>query len=259
MTVRPPDLHDPEDPRPVAPTPDAATVPETATPHAGRPRGSKPRIGVTVSTRSGWRVFPFMALNLWLAGGTAIRWDSGRQADMTAVEGLIVGGGDDISPDLYKGELVATARLDPARDALERRLVLEAFAAGKPVLGICRGAQMINIAQGGNLHQRAYDHYTDSRYLRTILPRKIVTVEHGTTLAELAGTEPMRVNALHTQAVDRLAPGLRIAARDSGGMVQAVERIAPPFGIGVQWHPEYLIYARRQRALFRALVQAARG
>ena len=69
----------------------------------------------------------------------------------------------------------------------------------------------------------------------------------------------MRVNALHSQAVDRLGADLQVAARDEGGMVQAIERINPPFALGVQWHPEYLIYARRQRALFRALVTAARS
>lgn len=224
----------------------------------------RPCIGVTVSRRTGWRVFPVIALNIWIAGGRAQRWDAGREdagqlADMAAVDGLVVGGGDDISPRLYHGELVAEARLDPARDALEQRLVLAAQAAGKPVLGICRGAQMLNIAAGGNLHQRAYDHYTDSRQYRTILPRKDVTVLDGTGLAAIAGTAPMRVNALHRQAVDRLGDGLRVAARDDGGMVQAIERSAPPFALGVQWHPEYLIYARRQRALFRALVAAARA
>jgi putative glutamine amidotransferase len=218
----------------------------------------KPRIGVTVSRRTGWRVFPFMALNIWFAGGQALRWDSARAADMAMVDGLIVGGGDDISPMLYHGEVVAEARLDPDRDALERRLVLEALSAGKPVLGICRGAQMLNIAQGGNLHQRAYDHYADSRKYRTILPRKTITVQKDTALDAIAGASPMRVNALHSQAVDRLGTGLQVAARDEGGMVQAIERIKPPFAIGVQWHPEYLIYARRQRALFRALVAAAR-
>lgn len=221
-------------------------------------KSAKPCIGVTVSTRTGWRVFPFMALNIWLAGGRAVRWDSGRDADIATVDGLIVGGGDDISPELYKGELIASARLDPARDGLERRLVLAALDAGKPVLGICRGAQMINISQGGNLHQRAYDHYTDSRYMRTLLPRKTICVEPASHLAAITGTAQMRVNALHTQAVDRLAEGLRVAARDTGGMVQAVERTDAPFAVGVQWHPEYLFYARRQRALFRALVQAAR-
>jgi len=218
----------------------------------------RPRIGVTVSRRTGWRVFPFMALNIRIAGGQALRWDSERAADMASVDGLVVGGGDDISPMLYHGEVVAEARLDPDRDAMELRLVLAALEAGKPVLGICRGAQMLNIAQGGNLHQRAYDHYADSREYRTILPRKTVSVLPETGLGSITGTAPMRVNALHSQSVDRLGDGLQVAARDEGGMVQAIERTQPPFAIGVQWHPEYLIYARRQRALFHALVTAAR-
>lgn len=69
----------------------------------------------------------------------------------------------------------------------------------------------------------------------------------------------MKVNALHTQAVDRLGQGLRISARDTGGMVQAIERVRDPFALGVQWHPEHLFYAHRQRAIFRALVSAARA
>ncbi len=218
-----------------------------------------PRIGVTTSRRSGWRVFPLVALNLWLAGGRGVRWDTSRDADMTTVDGLIVGGGDDISPDLYKGELVATARLDADRDALERRLVIEALRMGKPILGICRGAQMINVALGGNLHQDAYGRYADSRFMRTVLPRKSIQVVQGTLLSVLAGTEAMRVNALHTQAVDRLGTDLRVAAVDSGGMIQAIERVTEPFALGVQWHPEHLFYAKRQRALFRALVKAARA
>ncbi len=216
-----------------------------------------PRIGVTTSRRSGWRIFPLIALNLWLAGGRGLRWDTSRDADIDAVDGLIVGGGDDISPDLYKGELVASARLDPERDALERRLVIAALTAGKPVLGICRGAQMLNVALGGTLLRDAYGHYADSRYLRTVLPGKTVEVLDGTLLSAVADTAPMRVNALHTQAVDRLGEGLRVAARDSGGMIQAIERTSDPFALGVQWHPEHLFYARRQRALFRALVLAA--
>jgi putative glutamine amidotransferase len=221
--------------------------------------GSRPRIGVTTSRRSGWRVFPLIALNLWLAGGRGVRWDTARPADIAEVDGLVVGGGDDISPDLYEGRLVAAARLDPERDALERGLILAAQTAGKPVLGICRGAQMLNVALGGSLHQDAYAQYRGSRFRWTVLPRKTVTLEAGTLLARVAGPAPMRVNALHTQAVDRLAEGLRVAARDEGGMVQAVERLADPFALGVQWHPELLPYAARQRALFAALVAAARA
>jgi len=217
----------------------------------------KPLIGVTTSRRSGWRIFPLVALNVWLAGGRAVRWGAGRPADVAAVDGVIIGGGDDISPDLYGGQLVTSARLDPSRDALECGLVLQAYRAGKPVLGICRGAQMLNVALGGTLHQDAYGLYIASDRRWTILPVKRVTVERDTLLARIAGRRPLRVNALHSQAVDTLGDGLRIAARDAGGMVQAVERVCDPFALGVQWHPEHLFYARRHRALFRALVRAA--
>ncbi|WP_371039287.1 MULTISPECIES: gamma-glutamyl-gamma-aminobutyrate hydrolase family protein [unclassified Rhodosalinus] len=218
---------------------------------------SPPRIAVTVSRRSGWRIFPWMALNIWWAGGRAVRWEAGRPADLDSVDGLVIGGGDDISPDLYGGRIVTSARLDPDRDALERELVKAALVRDKPVLGICRGSQMLNVALGGSLHQDAYAVYTRSDRRWTVLPRKQVHVHPGTRLAALAGHEPMRVNALHTQAVDRLGDGLRVAAHDLGGMVQAIERVEEPFALGVQWHPEHLIYARRQRRLFRALVEAA--
>ncbi|MET4101763.1 putative glutamine amidotransferase [Roseovarius sp. MBR-78] len=220
---------------------------------------ARPVIGVTVSRRSGWRIYPLIALNLWLAGARAQRWQAGRETDMGAVDGVIIGGGDDISPDLYGGRIVTSARLDPARDALERGVVLDAFARGMPVLGICRGSQMLNVALGGTLHQDAYETYEASDHRRTILPRKRVEIVPGTRLARLAGGAPMKVNALHSQAVDRLGEGLRVAARDRGGIVQAIERVEEPFALGVQWHPEHLFYAHRQMGIFRALVAAARA
>jgi len=218
---------------------------------------SRPVIGVTTSARSGWRIFPLIALNLRLVGARAVRWVAGSPADVADVDGVIIGGGDDISPDLYGGELVTSSVLDPARDKLERCLIEAALAQDKPVMGICRGSQMLNVVLGGSLHQDAYGVYQDSRHYRTILPRKDVRIEDGTRLADLAGLAPMKVNALHSQAVDRLGEGLRVAAHDTGGMVQAIERVAEPFALGVQWHPEHLFYARRQRALFRALTAAA--
>ena len=217
----------------------------------------RPVIGITVSRRSGWRIFPLIALNVWLAGGCARRWQAGRNADIDSVDGVIIGGGDDISPDLYGGQIVTSARLDPARDALERGVLLAAFVQSKPVLGICRGSQMLNIALGGTLHQDAYATYQASDHIRTVLPRKTVHPEAGTRLAALTGADPMKVNALHTQAVNRLGEGLRVAARDQGGMIQAIERVEDPFALGVQWHPEHLFYAHRQMGIFRALIAAA--
>ncbi len=218
----------------------------------------RPLIGVTTSRRSGWRIFPLVAFNIWLAGGRAVRWVAGREADVSDVDGIIIGGGDDISPDLYHGEIVASARLDKARDDLEHRLVLDAMAQGKPVLGICRGSQMLNVALGGNLYQDAYAEFAGSRMIKTILPKKTVLPVEGSHLAAITGSAPMEVNSLHSQAVHDLGDGLRVAARDQGGMIQAVERMRDPFAIGVQWHPEHLFYAHRQRALFAALVRAAR-
>lgn len=219
----------------------------------------KPVIGITTSARTGWRVFPLIALSVWLAGGRAVWWRVGHNADLDAVDGVIVGGGDDIAADLYGGRLMLESRIDPARDALEHRVVTEAHAREMPVLGICRGAQMINVALGGNLVSDIYERYEDAQRLWTVLPRKTVTVERQTRLADIVGTDPMKVNALHTQAVDRLGAGLRIVARDEAGIVQAIERVAPSFMLGVQWHPEHLFYALRHRAIFRALVAAARA
>lgn len=217
----------------------------------------KPVIGVTTSRRSGWRIFPLVAFNVWLAGGRAVRWVAGRHSDVSDVDGIIIGGGDDISPDLYEGALIASSNLDPERDEMERGLVCEAMAQMKPVLGICRGSQMLNVALGGRLDQDAYGTYEASDRHWTILPKKRVDILPGTRLAGHAGTKAMKVNALHSQAVSTLGRDLQVAARDGGGMIQAIERTADPFALGVQWHPEHLFYAHRQRALFRALVTAA--
>lgn len=220
---------------------------------------TRPLIGVSVSRRTGWRVFPLIRFNLWLVGARAVRWDSTRPFDLDAVDGIVIGGGDDVGPELYGGKLGISVRLDRARDTFERALAEKAITQNIPVLGICRGSQMLNIALGGTLDQDAWATFGKERYIQTVLPKREVCVEAGTRLAELCGPSPMHVNALHKQAVDGLGNGLRVAARDTAGMVQAIERIRDPFAIGVQWHPEHLFYAHRQRALFRALVQAAQA
>ena len=222
-------------------------------------RQDRPLIGVTTSARSGWRIFPLVALNLWAVGARAVRWGAGRPHDLDLVDGIIIGGGDDISPDLYGGEMGVSVRLDPARDALERDLACAAFERGIPVLGICRGAQMLNIALGGALDQDAWATYSEMKPIKTVLPRRHIRPVADSRLARIVGPEEMKVNALHTQAVSKLGRGLKAAARDLGGMVQAVERVEDPFALGVQWHPEHLIYARRQRAIFGALVRAGRA
>ena len=219
----------------------------------------KPLIAVTTSRRSGWRIFPLVAFNVWLAGGRSVRWGTGRDADLDKVDGLIIGGGDDVSPELYGGKLTASARIEPARDTLERSLACTALKRDIPVLGICRGAQMLNIALGGTLHQDAWHAFPNAKLVKTILPKRQVQITPDTHLARYAGDKDMTVNALHTQAINVLGEDLRVNARDTAGMIQGIERQRDPFALGVQWHPEHLFYARRQRRIFAALVTAARA
>ncbi len=220
---------------------------------------SRPLIGVSVSKRTGWRVFPLIAFNVWITGGRAVRWDSTRSYDLDAVDGVVIGGGDDVGPELYGGQLGISARLDPARDRFELAVATHALEDNIPVLGICRGAQMLNIALGGTLDQDVWSTFAAARKITTILPKRDVRIEAGSRLEQLCGSEPMKVNALHSQAVQKLGRGLRVSAVDTYGMVQAIERVRDPFALGVQWHPEHLFYAHRQRAIFRALVNAARA
>lgn len=220
---------------------------------------TRPLIGVSVSRRTGWRVFPLIAFNIWLAGGRSVKWNAFREFDLGAVDGVVIGGGDDVGPELYGGKLGLSARLDPARDCFELSLAENALEQNIPVLGICRGAQMLNVALGGSLDQDAWTTFAAARKITTILPKREICLEADTRLAKLCGSQPMCVNALHSQAVETLGRGLRVAARDTHGMIQAIERVRDPFALGVQWHPEHLFYAYRQRAIFRALVNAARA
>ncbi|MFS4438136.1 gamma-glutamyl-gamma-aminobutyrate hydrolase family protein [Paracoccaceae bacterium GXU_MW_L88] len=220
---------------------------------------NRPVIGITTSNRSGWRIYPLIALSVLLAGGKSKWWRVGHEADINDVDALIVGGGDDISADLYGGRFVPESRIDPERDKLEKGLVEQAKASGRPVLGICRGSQMINIALGGTLHQDIYEVYEDAKRMWTILPKKRVDVQPNTRLGRITGEAPMKVNCLHTQSVAMVGQDLRIAARDEADVIQSVELTGEQFMLGVQWHPEHLFYARRQRAIFRALVAAARA
>ena len=137
------------------------------------------------------------------------------------------------------------------------RLLDDAVRRGLPVLGICRGQQLLNVYFGGSLHQDLATFYVEDPATRTILPRKRVTLEPGSRLAELLGPDE-RVNALHRQGMNTLGERLRVAARDRNGIVQAIEHESLPFVVGVQWHPEYLPQVPSQRAIFSALVRQAR-
>jgi putative glutamine amidotransferase len=220
----------------------------------------RPRIGVSVSSKTGWRVFPFFWWAILRAGGRAVKIHPRRRRNnLAGLDGVIIGGGDDIGVELYGGEIVAHSKFDPARDKLEVALIEEAEERGLPMLGVCRGSQLINVVRGGTLHEDIYEVYPNARRINTPLPRKRVTIAEGSRLGDVIGTEPSVVNALHRQSVDALGRDMRAVAWDEAGVVQAVEGTrGPRYVIGVQWHPEYLVFSKRDWRLFRELVANAR-
>jgi putative glutamine amidotransferase len=248
-------------------------------------------VGVTGPDAGGEAAWQFTRFAVWLAGGHAVRITPKRPRRITGLDGLIIGGGADVDPELYGEEphpilpqargadepltvylvewlifpLTWAARKlagqsaavggDRARDALEMQLIDEAVRRRLPILGICRGAQLLNVYFGGSLHQSLAGFYVEDPEVRTILPRKMVHVKPGTKLSAVMGDRPRRVNALHRHAVATLGEGVRVAAADRNGIVQAIEHATLPLVLGVQWHPEYLPQLSEQRAMFEAVVR----
>ncbi len=216
-----------------------------------------PRIGVTSSLGGGRYMWWFYWLSMRLFGEHPIRLVAPEgEAALDGLDGLIIGGGDDISVELYDGELTPDIRVDAARDQLELKALEYAARRDLPVLGVCRGAQMLNVFYGGTLHQDVYKVYAGLPHRWTPLPARHVNITPGSLLRSVLGVDHLHVNSLHTQSVDRLGAGLKVTARDRYDVVQGVEDRSAFFRVGVQWHPEFMIYRASQRRLFRAFVHA---
>lgn len=205
---------------------------------------------------------------IFLAGGRAVRLTPARfHPQQTAqLQGLIIGGGDDIDAALYREvtgqepSLVTASRTptDTKRDAFEIDLIHQALNTQLPLLGICRGAQLINVVLGGSLHAdiRTQRKLTSNR--RTLLPRKTAISSGCGVLHNIMGQSRWRINSLHHQAVKRLGRNLAITATDLDGFAQAIEYQGKHLILGVQWHPEYLPYLAQQRAIFHYLIAQAK-
>jgi putative glutamine amidotransferase len=172
------------------------------------------------------------------------------------LSGIVLSGGPDLHPSAYgHDEHPELGPTEPDLDRFEISLLRRADARRLPTLGVCRGAQVLNVARGGTLHQHRPGH-------RQSQPGDETT--HGVKLsgrsatASLLGRTELEVNSFHHQVIDRVGDGLRVAGRAGDGLVEAIEDPSRDFVVGVQWHAECLVEDPLHRRLFAALVDAAR-
>jgi putative glutamine amidotransferase len=236
---------------------------------------ARPLIGITPNVRpAGKRGTEHVVLSAYVAmitqaGAIAVIVPAVRTADearevLARLDGLLLTGGKDIDPGLYGQTPRHPDRLaTPERIASDLAYARAAIAGDMPSLGVCLGVQVMNVADGGTLFQHlpedlpdALGHEDDDEGNS---PDHEASIEPGTKLRALLGVDHATVNSYHHQAIAKVAPGWRLAARAPDGVVEAIERPDRFFCLGVQWHPERMLASDVTRRLAGALVDAARG
>ncbi len=234
-----------------------------------------PLIGITTKRQQNKYGFPEIAIAetypqaVLRAGGMPVLIPLGMPEErirqiVGLVDGIIFSGGGDIEPGEYGSEMTEKVHtVDSDRDRVEIQLVGEVVEDGKPFLGICRGIQVINVAFGGTLyrdileeHPNAIEHTYYPDWPWDHLAHN-VDVQAGSVLADILGSTDVPVNSLHHQAIRQVASDLVPIAYAPDGIVEGVMLPEHPFGLAVQWHPEWLPEHKPMRALFQAFVDAA--
>ena len=202
------------------------------------------------------------------AGGRSVIVPTGPDTDVEAtlaeIDGLILSGGADVDPGKY-GEIAlnATVQPDRGRDAKEFDILAAAEDADLPIFGICRGLQVLNVARGGTLIQDLPSQRPQGLRHRLVepplSPDHVVAIEPESRLRRIVAADALPANSRHHQAIARVGRRLRVAARTTDGLVEAVEGPSRRFVLAVQWHPEDLVDRPAHLALFEALVEAAAG
>lgn len=227
---------------------------------------SKPLIGITGPQEKSGIFWFFTEFAVRLGGGHSRRITLLDEAHIHACDGYVLMGGADINPALYgESALLPKLQYDVDRDAMEQHVIQHAKATCKPVLGICRGMQILNVTLGGTLFQEAKDVLEDflpnTSLISKIIGRRKVAINKDSRLNQIMDVKRvLRVNSIHHQAVNKLGGNLKVVAREENGLVQAVETEicdGQSFMLGVQWHPELMLHSKHARRLFKALVREA--
>lgn len=179
------------------------------------------------------------------------------------LDGILFSGGGDISLEYFKGDPhPSISDVEPARDGIEFDLLKAAVSDGKPFLGICRGCQLVNVGLGGTLYTHILDQmpgaleHSYPGSMRTFLAHE-VKIEEGTRTAEVLGQPIIKVNSHHHQGLKDIGDDLRISGFAPDGLVEAIELNGHPYGLAVQWHPEWLTDQEPTRNLFKTFIEAS--
>ena len=197
--------------------------------------------------------------SVWKSGGVPVllqpRSDTEYVSQVASkFDGFVFCGGEDIDPKYYGEENVASKNICSVRDEFEEALFKAVYKTGKPILGICRGMQVINVFLGGSLHQHIDGHVQDEhRSVRT----HSVSIQSDSTLAKILGEENIDVNSFHHQVVKKLADTLTVDAVNGDGYIEACHAVGQRFLLCVQWHPEsYYDHCDTSRKIFEAFIKA---
>lgn len=182
--------------------------------------------------------------------------DTRVDALLDRIDGLLLTGGGDIDPALYDGDTSLARLVDRSRDNFESDLLRAAIARDMPVLGICRGIQLLNVIYGGDLKDLRSDPASAARHGIGLdsLAAHSITIVTGSRLAKTLGSGDHQVNSFHGQGVDRIGQGLQVVARAEDGLVEGLELPTATFVITTQWHPEV---PPQQKMLFDRFIRAA--
>jgi putative glutamine amidotransferase len=176
------------------------------------------------------------------------------------VDGFLFVGGEDVHPDLYGESVDPLCKPQmPRRDNFEAALMRAAVGAGKPLMGICRGSQIMNVAFGGSLYQDISYQKGAANHSQVgeldFTTRHLVHIAPQSLLHQLTGKTELETNTAHHQAIKRLGEGLKATATTNDGVVEAIE--GPNFTLGIQWHPEAWGQDESSRRIFVGFCQAA--
>jgi putative glutamine amidotransferase len=211
----------------------------------------KPLVGICLPNKGNFFAYLFIKLNLRIQGAYSVRLrPSENNVKFQRLDGLILSGGTDINPTLYGANKDAhNTPLDTKRDTFELEMIDKAYKKQIPILGICRGAQLINIYFKGTLYPSILELDQYIIHKNSIFPIKSAFIKRLSNLFAITKKKEIVINSIHNQAINKVGDDLQVSACHDK-IIEAIEKENYPFLLGVQWHPEYLIYLKEHRLIF---------